>query len=121
MIATVRRHTVSFKHALAGIWYTFRSQPNFRFHTIAAISVTLMGIYFEISFIEWLVLVFTFNMIFVAEMLNTALESIVDLIIMEHHIKAKIAKDVSAGMVLISSIAAVIIGLFIFLPKFFSL
>ena len=121
MITRLRRHTVSFKHALDGVWYTFRSQPNFRFHTVAIVSVVLMGIYFEISFIEWLVLIFTFNMVLVAEMINTSIESVVDLIISEHHISAKYAKDVSAGMVLISSLAAVIIGLFIFLPKFYSL
>lgn len=121
MITRLRRHSVSFKHALEGIWHTFRFHSNFRLHIAAAILVILLGVYFKINSTEWLILVFTFNMILVAEMINTAMESVVDLIISEHHVVAKNAKDVSAGMVLISSVAAVIIGLFIFLPKFYSL
>ena len=121
MIARLRRHTVSFKHALDGIWYTFRTQPNFRFHTIAAVSVILAGIYFQISYVEWLVLVFTFNMVLVAEMVNTSIESVVDLVTLEQRTDAKVAKDVSAGMVLVSALLAIVIGLLVFLPKFFSL
>jgi diacylglycerol kinase len=121
MLTRIRKHTVSFKHALDGIVHTFKTQPNFRFHTIAAVSMILMGIYFEINYLEWLVLLFTFNMVFVAEMINTTVESMVDLITLEQRLDAKIAKDVSAGMVLISALLAVAIGLFIFLPKFSSL
>lgn len=121
MLTRIRRHTVSFKHALDGVWHTLRSQPNFRFHTIAAVSVTLAGIYFEIGYFEWLIILFTFNMIFVAEMVNTSIESVVDLVTLERRQDAKIAKDVSAGMVLVSAIIASIIGLYIFLPKLISL
>ena len=121
MLAKIRRHTVSVKHALDGLVTTFTTQPNFRFHTIAAILVVLAGIYFEISYFEWLVVIFTFNMMFVAEMLNTSIESVVDLITLEKRQDAKIAKDVSAGMVLVSALFAAAIGLYIFLPKFLSL
>jgi len=78
----------------------------------------MAGIYFEISYIEWLVILFTFNMVIVAEMVNTSIESMVDLITLERREDAKIAKDVSAGMVLISALSSVIIGMYIFLPKF---
>ncbi len=121
MLTRIRRHTVSFKHALDGIWHTLSTQPNFRFHTIAAVSVIMAGIYFEISYIEWLVILFTFNMVIVAEMVNTSIESMVDLITLERREDAKIAKDVSAGMVLISALSSVIIGMYIFLPKFLAL
>lgn len=117
MLTRIRRHTVSFKHAWDGIWYTLKSQPNFRFHLIATVIVFLLGIYFSIDKNEWLVLLFTINMVLVAEMLNTSVESIVDLITQERREDAKIAKDVSAGMVLVSSSLAVIIGLVIFIPK----
>jgi len=60
-------------------------------------------------------------MIFVAEMVNTSIESVVDLVTLERRQDAKIAKDVSAGMVLVSAIIASIIGLYIFLPKLISL
>ncbi|KKP29236.1 MAG: diacylglycerol kinase [Candidatus Nomurabacteria bacterium GW2011_GWF1_31_48] len=121
MLTRIRRHTVSFKHAVDGIWHTLRTQPNFRFHTIAAISVILAGIYFEISYFEWLVVLFTFNMVFVAEMVNTSIEAMVDLISLERRQDAKVAKDVSAGMVLVSALSAIAIGVYIFLPKFFLL
>lgn len=117
MLTRLRKHTVSFKHAIDGVWYTIKSQPNFRFHLIAMIAVILAGIYFSISTVEWLVLFFTFNMVIVAEMLNTSVESMVDLITQERHQDAKVAKDVSAGMVLMSAFFSVCIGLYIFLPK----
>jgi diacylglycerol kinase len=117
MLTRLRKHTVSFKHALDGIWHTIKTQPNFRFHLIAIIAVTLMGIYFSITTVEWLILFFTFNMVIVAEMLNTSVESMVDLITLERREDAKDAKDVSAGMVLMSALFSVCIGLYIFLPK----
>lgn len=117
MLSRIRKHTVSFRHAADGIVHNFKSQPNFRFHLIAMIAVTLMGIYFSISTVEWLVLIFTFNMVFVAEMVNTSIESVVDLVTLEIHKDAKIAKDVSAGMVLVSAIFSICIGIQIFLPK----
>lgn len=112
---------MSFGHALEGLSYVMKTQPNFRFHLIATICVTLMGIYFSISLPEWLLLVFTINMVVVAEMLNTSVESMVDLITLERREDAKIAKDVSAGMVLVSAVFSVIIGIIIFLPKIISL
>ena len=112
-----RIHRVSFKHAFDGFIYAIRTQPNFRFHLLATIVVVLLGLYFSISQFEWLALVFTINTVLVAEMLNTSIESMVDLITTERRLDAKTAKDVSAAMVLISSTLAVIIGLVIFLPK----
>lgn len=83
----------------------------------AIICVCIAGIYLSISSLEWLILIFTFNLVLVSEMINTAMEAIVDLITLEKNQNAKIAKDVSAGMVLVSAIFAVIIGVYIFLPK----
>lgn len=112
-----RIHRVSFKHAFDGIIYAVRTQPNFRFHLLATTVVVLLGIYFSVSPIEWLILVFTINTVLVAEMVNTSIESMVDLITLERREDAKIAKDVSAAMVLISATLAVIIALIVFLPK----
>lgn len=86
-----------------------------------AIFVILTGIYFSINYIEWLILVFTFNMVLVSEMVNTAIEAVVDLVTLEKNQNAKIAKDVSAGMVLVSASFSVIIGIYIFLPKILQL
>lgn len=120
MYNPLRIHRVSFRHAYDGIVHNFRTQPNFRFHLLAMISVILAGIYFSISFYEWLTLVFTFNLVLVSEMLNTSIESMVDLITQERRQDAKVAKDVSAGMVLISAIFSIIVGLLIFIPKILS-
>lgn len=117
MLNRLRVHRVSFQHALDGFFYTVQSQPNFRFHLLATIAAVLLGIYYHLTTSEWLVLVFTINMVMVAEMINTSIESMVDLITLERRQDAKIAKDVSAAMVLVSATLAVIIGLFIFLPK----
>lgn len=117
MLSRLRAHKVSFNHALDGFVHNIKTQPNFRFHLIATVCVVLLGIYLEISAIEWLVIIFTVNMVLVAEMVNTAIEAIVDLITLETRQDAKIAKDVSAAMVLVSAIMAIAIGLFIFLPK----
>ena len=113
----VRIHRVSFRHAFQGFLHNIQTQPNFRFHLLAIICVVLAGIYFSISTFEWFTLIFTFNMVLVAEMLNTTVEAMVDLITTERRVDAKVAKDVSAGMVLISAFFSIFIGLFIFIPK----
>lgn len=117
MLNPIRIHRVSFKHAYEGIVYTVKTQPNFRFHLLATICAILLGVYFSISKYEWLVLAFTINTVLVAEMINTSIESIVDLITLERRQDAKVAKDVAAGMVLVSAILSVIVACFIFLPK----
>ncbi len=117
MFNPLRIHRVSFRHAFDGFVHNIKTQPNFRFHLLAMISVILAGTYFSISFYEWMTLLFTFNMVIVSEMLNTAIEAMVDLITLERRQDAKVAKDVSAGMVLVSAIFSIAIGLFIFVPK----
>lgn len=117
MFNPVRVHRVSFRHAYDGFIYTVKTQPNFRFHLLATISAILMGVYFSISKYEWLVLAFTINTVLVAEMINTSIESIVDLITLERRQDAKVAKDVASGMVLVSAILSVIVACFLFLPK----
>lgn len=116
MFNRIRIHRVSFKHALEGVLYTIKTQPNFRFHLLASVCVFLFGLYFSISQAEWIVLVFTINTVLFAEMVNTSVESVVDLITLERRQDAKIAKDVAAGMVLISAFLAVAVGSLIFIP-----
>jgi len=113
-----RIHRISFKHAFDGFVHAVRTQPNFRFHLLATFVVILLGIYFSISSTEWLILVFTINSVLVAEMVNTSIESMVDLITLERRADAKIAKDVASAMVLISATLSVVVALIVFLPKF---
>jgi diacylglycerol kinase len=112
----VHRHSVSFKHALEGIIYQVKTQPNFRIHILAALIVVAAGIIFKISPIEWLVLTFIICLVLIAESINTSIESVVDLLTDKYHLQAKIAKDVSAGMVLITAITSIIIAFIIFSP-----
>lgn len=110
-------HHISFKHAWDGIKYASSTQPNFRVHAIIGALVIVFAIVLQVSLVEWIVLLLTITLVIVAEMINTSIEAMTDLIEEKHHRHAKIAKDVSAGMVLISAISAVIVGLVIFVPK----
>ena len=109
-------HKISFKHAFDGIIYCLKTQPNFRVHLVAGTLAILVGLYFNISYIEFLVLLFTIALVITTEMVNTAIESMTDLITEKYHQQAKIAKDVAAGMVLMTAILSVVVGIFIFLP-----
>ena len=111
-----RVHTISFYHAWNGIMYALKTQPNFRFHFAAAVLVIIAGFFFKVSSIEWIVIGFTIMTVLVAETINTAIESVVDLLTDKYHLDAKRAKDVSAGMVLISVVFAVFVGTLIFYP-----
>ncbi len=100
----------SFQHAYQGIVAAVRTQRNLRFHFFAALGVLIASLILGVSALEMAVLVLTICFIFVVEMLNTALEFVVDLVTKEYHPLAKLAKDVSAGAVLVSSIGAVLVG-----------
>lgn len=108
---------VSFKYAWAGISYAFATQRNFRIHTFITVLVISLGFLFQVSTIEMSILALTCSLVMVLELLNTAIESVVDLTVKQtYHELAKIAKDCAAGAVLISAIAAVLVGVFILLP-----
>ena len=111
-----RVHIISFKHAWDGIWYAVTTQPNFQVHLIAAFAVIFSAWHFGVSKTEWIILLFAIALVLVAEMLNTAVESVTDILILEFNKHAKIAKDVAAGMVLLSVVLSVVVGLVIFLP-----
>ena len=111
-----RRHVISFKHAWNGIVFAFVTQPNFRFHLIAASGVICAGAYFNIGNLEWVIIGFTIMVVLVAETINTAIEQMVDLLTDQYHLNAKHAKDVAAGMVLITAVFAVFIAFMIFVP-----
>lgn len=106
----------SFKHALNGLVETIKHHPNIRFHLVAACFAIIFGRIFDLTREEFLIILVVIVLVITTEMLNTAIESMVDLITKEWRKDAKIAKDVAAGMVLLNSILALIIGLYIFTP-----
>src|SRR5438552_10237019 len=107
----------SFRYAFAGLAYCFRTQRNFRIHIAFAVVATLVGLFLGLTWVEWAVLVATFVLVLSAEMVNTMIEALVDLVTLEYHPLAKIAKDVAAGVVLLTAIGAVVVGLIIFGPR----
>lgn len=112
----MRRHTISIKHALDGVIYVLKTQPNFQVHLVLALLALAAGFFFRLSRAEWAVVIFVIGLVLIAEMINTSLESMVDLLTEEHRLSAKIAKDVAAGMVLVAAVIAALTGLIIFLP-----
>jgi diacylglycerol kinase len=116
--APPRRHGLigSFRFAFAGISYLFRTQRNARIHGAVAIIVCLLAAWLRVTRVEWAILVLTIACVLILEGLNTALEAVVDLASPQVHPLAKIAKDVTAGMVLVAAVAAVIVGLLILGP-----
>jgi diacylglycerol kinase (ATP) len=116
MTEFVRLRLRSFRYAFAGWWYVIRTQRNAWLHTIATMMVVMLAFWLRLAPIEWAVLFITITMVWMAEFLNTALEAVVDLASPQHHPLAKIGKDVGAAAVLITALAAVLVGLLIIGP-----
>lgn len=107
----------AWKNALDGIIYAITTQGNIRKQLIIAVVVMLVSLFFDLNKAEFLCLMFTVVLIIIAEMLNTAIETVVDLYTDLYHPKAKIAKDVGAGAVVVAAINAVIVAYFLFFEK----
>jgi diacylglycerol kinase (ATP) len=116
MLKTLRKHHISFQHAWAGVRYAIRTQPNFRVHLVLSFLAICLGLYVHITPIEMTIIVFTIVLGLTGEMMNTAIESVTDLVTTEWKQSAKIAKDVSAGMMLLIAMGAVVVAIFIFSP-----
>lgn len=110
----------SFRHALRGLRFVVRTQPNMWIHPAAAIVVFLLAIWLRLSVEDWAVLVLTVGLVLTAELLNTAIEATIDLASSQLHPLAKIGKDVAAAAVLVAAILAVVVGLLIFGPPLWS-
>jgi diacylglycerol kinase len=110
-------HRISFKVAFGGLKYALSTQPNFRIHLLITTLAVILALAVRLPRLEWLILLLTIALVLVAEMINTSLEAATDLLAPEYRSQAKIAKDVAAGMVLLTAILSVIIGLVIFIPK----
>ena len=96
---------------------SFKQERNMKIHISIMFLVILLGIIFKIKMIEWIICIICFALVITGELFNTAVELTVDLAMPEFNKKAKMAKDISAGAVLVLAIVSVIIGLIIFVPK----
>ncbi len=114
---SIKKRLLSFKYAFNGIKKLFITQHNSRIHLTIVLLVIIAGFFFHISKAEWFVVMIVTGLVFTAELFNSAIESVVDLISPEYHKKAENAKDYAAGAVLIAAIISAIAGLIIFAPK----
>lgn len=106
----------SFKYALEGLSFVIKENQNIKIHIIIAILVLIFGLILGLTRYEIFGVSVLIVLVISAEMINSSIEEVVNLLVNEHRKEAKIAKDVSAGMVLFISVFAVIVGFFIFIP-----
>ena len=111
----------AFVCAARGIKEAVKTEANLKFDIIVAVIIIVCGFLFKISMIEWLMCIISIGVMLFAEIMNTAVETVVDLVTREKNKQAEKAKDISAGAVLILSINVAIIGCIIFVPKVINL
>lgn len=115
---TNNHRILSFKYALVGIVSALKEEPNLKFHFIAALLVIVLSFFLKISRADWIIIIFLIGFVISVELTNTAIEAIVDKFTDKEHPGAKLAKDISAGAVLVAAITAGVLGAIIFLPYF---
>lgn len=108
----------SFKNAFHGVYYTFINERNMKIHLATAAFVILLALWLEASKTELAILCLTIAMVICCELINTAMEVMVDIIVDVYHPRAKIIKDVSAAAVFVSAFFSIIIGATILFDKF---
>lgn len=113
--AAARARAASFRYAFAGVRYVL-GEPNFRIQLAVAALVLIAAALLRVSAGEWLALILVSVAVLLMEMLNTAIEALVDIAAPEYHPLAKVAKDVTAGAVLVAAAASVIVGIYVFIP-----
>lgn len=116
-----KRFIRSYKFAQAGVRYALQSQRNMWIHSVLAFAVLTAAVSFQISLTEWLFVITMITLVFAFELVNTAIEEVVNMIQPEPHPLAALAKNSSAAAVLVMSGGAAMVGLIIFLPKILKL
>lgn len=111
-----RRQLLSFKHAFVGLVAALKEEPNLKFHFLAALIVILVSYLLNISVTDWIIVIFLIGFVISVELTNTAIEAVVNAFTDKEHPGAKLAKDISAGAVLIAALTSAIIGMIVFFP-----
>ena len=106
----------SVAHAWSGLVYMFLTQRNARWHLVAALAAIALATWLRIDSTRWAILLLTIGAVCAGETINTTVEALVDLLSPEWHERAKVAKDVSAGAVLLLAVTAIAVGLIVFGP-----
>lgn len=103
--------------AVQGVVYALKNERHMKFHLAATLLVLLAGWWLTLTPWQWLMVVFAITLVWVTELLNTAIEAVVDMYTNHYHPLAKASKDVAAGAVLVAAINALVVAVVIFLPK----
>ena len=103
--------------AFDGIWYGLKSQQSMRLHLIAVVLVTSGGFVLELNRVEWALIVGMMGLVLAAELFNTSIEALLDMVTEERSEKAGLIKDIAAGAVLVTAVVSAIVGVIVFLPK----
>lgn len=117
----LKKRIAGFRYAFQGIATLFRKTPNALIHLIAAALAVVSGFVFSISTEEWLAVVVVIGLVFALEAINTSVEAVSDFVCKERNESIKKVKDLAAAGVLLASIAALTVGLLVFLPKIIQL
>ena len=114
---SIKKQFRSFGYAFRGIYRSLATQAHLQFHALASCLVVLLAWYLGVSALEWCILVLTIAAVWAAEIINTAIEHLTDLVSPNYHPLAERTKDAAAGAVLVLAIGAVVVAGIIFLPK----
>lgn len=114
----LKRFIASIKNSLNGLIYAYLNEQSLTLHAFLTIFVLISGFYFNISKVQWAILVVVMAIIIIAELLNTAIEAVVDMVTDKYNELAKVAKDCASAAAFIASILALGLYLYVFVPKF---
>lgn len=112
----IRQFIASIGYAIRGIKYIFKHEQNFRIQSVVAIAVTVLSFFFDLSKYEFVVVMLMIFSVLILEILNSALEHMIDVIKPRISGHVKVIKDMMAGSVLLASLLSIILGLYIFVP-----
>ncbi|NLL81552.1 MAG: phosphatase PAP2 family protein [Tissierellia bacterium] len=113
----INRLIETFNHAINGILWAIKSEKNLRRHYLIAVLVLFISLFYNLSRMEFLMLLITVSLVLITEMINTSIEKAIDIYTKDFHPLAKIAKDVSAGAVLIAALNSIVVGYLIFFDR----
>jgi diacylglycerol kinase (ATP) len=116
-----RPRLLSFSYAIRGVRWMIRHEPNMRFHLVAAAGVLIAAAAFQLPIEQWAALVFAITLVLLGEVLNTAIEAVLDLVHPERHELVGRVKDLAAAAVLVTAVGATVIAAIVFVPRFWDL
>ncbi len=113
----LRKERQSFSAAFRGVYFFLVTERHAWFHLIATMLALCTAWVLSVSPVEWMLITLSIALVWIAEMINTCLERMCNLITTDHHPQIKLIKDIAAGAVLIASLGSLVVGLIIFLPR----